>query len=96
MHLVPEIIGPRSHPALPFPFRAKPSSRTRVSVARAVSRGLTDDQAASRAARELGKLSWRKRKAHEDERNARLAELEAENAELRALLAGKLSNSKSR
>jgi hypothetical protein len=36
-----------------------------------------------------GKLSWRKRKAREDERNARLAELEAENAQLRALLAGK-------
>ena len=59
-------------------------------------RALSDDQAVSRAARELGKLSWRKRKAREDERNARLAELEAENAELRALLAGKLSNSKSR
>jgi hypothetical protein len=62
----------------------------------AVSRGLTDDQAVSRAARELGKLSWRKRKAREDERNARLAELEAEIAQLRLLLAGKSSNSKRR
>ena len=59
-------------------------------------RALSDDQAVSRAARELGKLSWRKRKAREDERNARLAELEAENAQLRALVAGKSSNSKSR
>jgi hypothetical protein len=55
----------------------------------ALSRCLTDDQAVSRAARELGRLSWRKRKAREDERNARLAELEAENAQLRLLLAGK-------
>jgi len=62
----------------------------------AVSGGLTDDQAVSRAARELGKLSCRKRKAREDERNARLVELEAENAHLRVLLARKSSNSKSR
>jgi hypothetical protein len=48
------------------------------------------DQAVSRAAQELGKLSWRKRKAREDERKARLAELEAENAQLRALLAAKI------
>ena len=50
----------------------------------------------SRAARELGKLSWQKRKAREDERNTRLAELESENARLRALLAEKSSQSKSR
>jgi hypothetical protein len=54
----------------------------------AISRGLTDDQAVSQAAQELGRLSWRKRKAREDERNARLVELEAENAQLRELLAG--------
>ena len=59
-------------------------------------RALSDDQAVSRAARELGKLSWQKRKAREDERNARLAELEPENARLRALLAEKSSYSKSR
>jgi hypothetical protein len=62
----------------------------------ALSRGLTDNQAVNRAAQELGKLSWRKRKAREDGRNARLAQLEAENAQLRALLAGTSSNSKSR
>ena len=59
-------------------------------------RALSDDQAVSRAARELGKLSWQKRKAREDERNARLAELEPENARLRALLVEKSSYSKSR
>ena len=62
----------------------------------ALSRPLTDEQAVSRAAGELGKLSWQKRKAREDERNARLAELEPENARLRALLAEKSSYSKSR
>jgi hypothetical protein len=62
----------------------------------APSRSLTDGPAVNLAARELGKLSWRKRKAREDERNARLAELEAENVQLRKLLAGAPSNSKSR
>ena len=59
-------------------------------------RALSDDQAVSRAARELGKLSWQKRKAREDARNTRLAELESENARLRALLVEKSSYSKSR
>jgi cell shape-determining protein MreC len=57
---------------------------------------VTYSAAVSLAARELGKLSWQKRKAREDERNARLAELEAENARLRALLGEKSSYSKSR
>jgi hypothetical protein len=57
---------------------------------------LSDDQAVSRAARELGKPSWRNRKAREDERTARLAELEAENTQVRALLAANSSNSQNR
>jgi hypothetical protein len=61
----------------------------------ALSRAVTDARGASVAARELGKLSWQKRKAREEERNARLAELEAENARLRALLVEKSSYSKS-
>jgi hypothetical protein len=59
-------------------------------------RAATDGLAVNLAARELGKLSWQKRKAREDARNARLAELEAENARLRALLGEKSSYSKSR
>jgi cell shape-determining protein MreC len=58
---------------------------------------VTDSAAVSLAARELGKLCRQKRKAREDARNeARLAELEAENARLRALLGEKSSYSKSR
>jgi hypothetical protein len=57
---------------------------------------VTDSAAVSLAARELGKLSRQKPKAREDACNARLAELEAENARLRALLGEKSSYSKSR
>ena len=56
----------------------------------------SDDLAASWAAQELGKLSWQKRKAREDERNARLAELETENARLRALLTEQSDSAKPR
>jgi hypothetical protein len=61
----------------------------------APNRAASDGLAVNLAARELGKLSWQKRKAR-GPRNARLAELEAENARLRALLGEKSSYSKSR
>jgi len=54
---------------------------------------LKDEQVRA-AASELGKRSWLKRKAREDARNARLAELEAENARLRARLADQLAGGK--
>jgi hypothetical protein len=59
-------------------------------------RAAADGLAVNLAASELGKLSWRKRKAREDERNARLAALETENARLRALLAEQSDSAKNR
>jgi len=58
------------------------------------SRALSDDQAVRRAARELGKISWQKRKAREDACSARVAELEAENAQLRTRLAEQSASDK--
>jgi hypothetical protein len=52
----------------------------------ASSPAVTDEQIKAVASK-LGKRSWLKRKAREDARNARLAELEAENAWLRARVA---------